>query len=187
MATIVVLNGPSSAGKTTLARAFQELAPTLFLNLSIDSIFAALPPSALDRVTAGLTIPGLPFIEVHDAFYACVRALADAGRDLVIDNAVTARAQADCLCAAVEGHRVLLVSVTCAPEILNQRERTRGDRHPGLASRQLDTIDRWLDYDLRIDTSERSSTESAQQIINALSADSRGALERMRQRLSLDS
>jgi chloramphenicol 3-O phosphotransferase len=38
VATIVVLNGTSSSGKTSIARAFQEAAPSLFLNFSIDSV-----------------------------------------------------------------------------------------------------------------------------------------------------
>jgi chloramphenicol 3-O phosphotransferase len=178
MSTVVVLNGTSSSGKTTLARAFQELAGSLFLNFSIDSILYALPQRALDRIVAGTTIPDLPYLELHTAYYACVRELAALGRDLVIDNAITSRAQAERLVAAVTGHRVLLVSVASPPEVLERRERARGDRNIGLASRQLATIDRWLEYDLRIDTSVLNPNEGAERIVAALTQDPLTAFER---------
>jgi chloramphenicol 3-O phosphotransferase len=184
VATIVVLNGTSSSGKTTLARAFQELAPTVFLNFSIDSLFDTLPQSARQRVVSGQTIPGLPFQELHRAFYGCVRELASLGRDLIIDNAITARAQAEMLVGAVDGHRVLLVAVGCPAEVLAQRERERGDRDIGLAARQLDTIDRWLDCDLRIDTSRVTAQTGAVRILEALTAGPSTALARTRARLS---
>jgi chloramphenicol 3-O phosphotransferase len=183
MSTIVVLNGTSSSGKTTLARAFQELAGSVFLNFSVDDIFFSLPQSALDLIHAGQTIPNLPFIEIHTAYYACVRELAALGRDLVIDNSITARAQAERLVAAVEGHRVLMVSVTCAAEVLEERERARGDRYPGLAAKQIATIDRWLEYDVRIDTSGGSPKAGAERIVEALTRESLTGLERTRDRL----
>lgn len=183
MSTIVVLNGTSSSGKTTLARAFQELASSVFLNFSVDDIFYSLPPGAIERIVAGQTIPNLPFIEIHTAYYACVRELAALGRDLVIDNSITSRAQAERLVAAVEGHRVLMVSVSCSPEILEQREQARGDRHRGLAALQIETIDRWLEYDLRIDTSVGSAIEGAERIVEALKQEPLTGLERTRARL----
>lgn len=184
VATIVILNGTSSSGKTTLARAFQELAPTIFLNFSIDSIFDALPKSTHERVTGGLTIPALPFAEIHKAFYACVRELAALGRDLIIDNAITSRAQAEMLVAGAGGHRVLLVSVSCPPGVLAQRERARGDRNLGLAARQLDSIDRWVDYDLRIDTSAGRVQADAARVLETLTSGELAAFARTRARLA---
>jgi chloramphenicol 3-O phosphotransferase len=184
MSTIVVLNGTSSSGKTTLARAFQELASSVFLNFSVDDIFYSLPPSAIERIVAGQTIPNLPFIEIHTAYYACVRELAALGRDLVIDNSITSRAQAERLVAAVDGHRVLMVSVSCSPEILERREQARADRHLGLAALQIETIDRWLEYDLHIDTSVSAAEAGAERIIEALTQERLTGLERTRARLS---
>lgn len=168
MATVVVLNGTSSSGKTTVAKAFQERAPSLFLNVSIDSILYALPARALACIVEGKPIPGIEFRELVASYYACVRTLADRGHDLVIDNAVTARYQAEHLFAALEGHRALFVAVTAPAEVLRERERLRGDRRLGLAADQLATIDTWLTYDLRVDTSVMSADEAAQQIAAVL-------------------
>src|SRR5689334_10794879 len=128
MATVIVLNGASSSGKTTVARAFQEAAPRVFLNFSIDSILYALPESAVERIRRGADIADLHLPELVRAFYACVRQLLQRGHDLVIDHAVTARYHVEALLEAVEGHDVLLVGINCPATVLRERELQRGDR-----------------------------------------------------------
>lgn len=166
MATVVVLNGTSSSGKTTIARAFQELAlPRVFLNFSIDSILYTLPPSVVARLEAGERFELPPLVP---AFYACVRELASLGHDLVIDHAVLSRAEADMLFAAVASHRVLLVALDCPLDVLVERERTRGNRRTGMAAAQYERVHQWLEYDLRINSSAVSAEESARLIAAAL-------------------
>jgi chloramphenicol 3-O phosphotransferase len=167
VATVVVLNGTSSSGKTTIARAFQEAAPRLFLNFSIDSILYALPPAIVERLKRG-EATDLRFLELVRGFCACVRELLALGHDLVIDHAVVTEAEAELLKAAVEGHRVLLVGLDCPVEVLAERERMRGDRRLGLAAMQCERIHQWLEYDLRIDSGRVSAEEAARVIVAAL-------------------
>lgn len=42
--TLIVLNGGSSAGKTTLAEAFQDIATEPWLLIGIDAFYRSLPP-----------------------------------------------------------------------------------------------------------------------------------------------
>lgn len=178
MATVVVLNGTSSSGKTTLAREFQELAPSRFLNFSIDSILQALPPSTTRSIAEGESIADLRLADLHAAYFACVRQLATLGHDLVIDNAITSRFQAERLVEAVDGHRVLMVLVACSEDVLRKREHARGDRRMGMAVAQLPSIARWLQYDLQIDTSVIPATDGARAIVEALAQQTGGAFER---------
>lgn len=164
---MVVLSGASSSGKTSIARAFQEIAPRLFLNFSIDNILYALPPSIVARMERGEPA-NVPFLELVRGYYACVRELAALGHDLVIDHAISTRAEADLLLAAIDGLDVLLVGIDCPVEVLNERERRRGDRRPGLAARQCERVHQWLDYDLRVDSSRVTADEAARQIVAAL-------------------
>ncbi len=169
MATIVVLSGASSSGKTAIARAFQDLAPRLFLNLSIDSILYALPPDVLERMKRGeAQVREIRFLDLVRAFCACVRELAALGHDLVIDHAVMTRAEADMLRAAVESHRVVWVGVQCPADVLAARERARGDRRPGLAAAQCQRVHQWFEYDLVIDTSKVEPEDAARSIVSAL-------------------
>jgi chloramphenicol 3-O phosphotransferase len=183
VSTVVVLNGTSSSGKTTLARAFQEVAPSLFLNFSIDSILYALPQSAVARIISGADISDLRFPELVRALYACVRQLLDLGHDLVVDHAVTSRHQAELLVAAVQAHEVLLVGLDCPVEVLARREKERRDRREGMAGQQRSRIHSWLVYDLLIDTSAVSEHDGAARILEALTAGPTGAFERTRTKL----
>jgi chloramphenicol 3-O phosphotransferase len=184
MATVVVLNGTSSAGKTTVARAFQQVAPRLFLNFSIDSILSALPASAIDRIKNGAYISDLRIAELVRGFYACVRELLALGYDLVIDHAVTARYHAELLLAATEGHEVLLVGLDCPAEVLRQREQERGDRRIGMAGQQRSSIHSWLEYDLFLDTSAIFAERAAAEVVQLVTNGGDGAIERVRAKLS---
>lgn len=186
MATVIVLNGASSSGKTTLARAFQDIAGSLYLNFSIDDILYSLPQSTIDRLIAGHPTPEVKFADLVTAYYACVRELAALGHNLVIDNAITARYQAERLVQALTGHDVLMVLVTCPEPTLRTRESARRDRRPGLASDQLPTITRWLHYDLTVDTFQHRAVDAARAIVDVLAAGLRGGFERTRQELSDD-
>lgn len=168
MATVIVLNGTSSSGKTSIARAFQELAPRTFLNFSIDSILSTLPRSAIERIASSDDISDLRVPELVRAFYACVRELLALGHDLIIDHAVTAQYHAELLRAAIEGHDVLLVGLDCPPEVLRQRERERGDRRAGMAEQQHVHIHSRLQYDLFLDTSTMSPQDAAARIVEVL-------------------
>ncbi|HVE72520.1 MAG TPA: AAA family ATPase [Thermoanaerobaculia bacterium] len=165
MARIVVLNGTSSSGKTAVARAFQDLAPGVFLNFSIDSILYSLPPRVLTRLENGEERADPRLV---DAFYACVRELARLGHDLVIDHAITSEREAALLREAVAGHATLFVGLDCPVDVLNERESARGDRRIGMAAAQSERVHRWLVYDLRIDTSVTSAGEAARRMASAL-------------------
>ena len=168
MSTIVVLNGTSSSGKTSIARAWQARARTIFLNFSIDSVLYALPQHVLDAIIRGDEVPELRYRDLVRGYYACVRELANLGHDLVIDNAVTTEWMAAALRDAVAGHRTLYVAIDCSPDTLDARERARGDRRPGLARQQCSRIHQWLAYDVRIDSEDLSPEDAAAAIEDAL-------------------
>lgn len=179
MATIIVLNGTSSAGKSTIARRLQSRAPMVLLNFSIDSILSALPEQILDRMK---TVGGVTEINPHalvSGYYGCIRELAAAGNSLISDNAITSREQAAWLLQSVEGHEAVIVGVTCSLATLEKRERERGDRRIGVARAQFDKVHRWLAYDLEIDTDCTSADDASETILSAFGSD-RDGIERTR-------
>jgi chloramphenicol 3-O phosphotransferase len=183
VAIVIVLNGTSSSGKSTVAHAFQEIAPHLFLNFSIDSILSALPPSTVERIATGADISDLRLKDLVRAFYGCVGKLLEMGHDLVIDHALTARYHVEALLEATNGHEVLLVGLECEPDVLRERERLRGDRRPGIAVDQRKSIHQWLDYDVLIDTGTLSPAEGAARILSAFASGVRGGFLRTKSRL----
>jgi chloramphenicol 3-O phosphotransferase len=72
---IICLNGPSSSGKTAIAKELQELFGGYPLYFSIDNLLYSLPPSALKRMMTGQKNPGLDYSKLEEGFYKSVKGL----------------------------------------------------------------------------------------------------------------
>lgn len=59
----------------------------------------------------------------------------------------------------------VLVKVECPIEVLEVREKIRGDRAIGVARRQFPTIHKFLQYDVTVDTKSRQPKEIAEVIL----------------------
>jgi chloramphenicol 3-O phosphotransferase len=165
-AQIIILNGPSSSGKSTIARALQDLSAELVIHLDLDTFRRMLPPGFFD-------VPDRDTFRARVAhvLYAANRTVAAlaAGGDGVILDIVLPRW--DILQDAVERFRpyqVLFVGLFCPPEELDRREEERGDRRAGLARGQADWVHRAGTYDLVLDTSRCSPGECARQILETM-------------------
>lgn len=146
---LVLLNGPSSSGKTTLAQAVARRLPTPWLMLPVDLFH-----QVRTRPDADLTDR-----EWHDVFHrtraAYHRALVGAaasGMDVLGDHVLNEPWRLDDLLRLSRGLDVLLVHVTCSTRELRRRERARGDREPGTAVLQQRLVFQHGDADLTVDT-----------------------------------
>jgi chloramphenicol 3-O phosphotransferase len=93
-----------------------------------------------------------------------VAGMADAGNDIVIDDVLwdpEALADYRWQLASFDFHAVGLFAPL---ELIEQRERQRGDRVPGLARWQYDKVHLGMVYDLELDTRAASPDELAMQI-----------------------
>ncbi|GGS84999.1 chloramphenicol phosphotransferase CPT family protein [Nonomuraea spiralis] len=151
---MILLNGASSSGKSSLARSLQQALDTPFLHVSSDQFVEAgmLPPR---REPDG---PFAWWTQVRPRFFAgfhrCLPALADAGNDLIVEHIIEFPAWRDDL-ARLLGHLdVFLVGVHCDLDELDRRERARGDRRIGEGRGHVehDRIHTFGPYDLDIDT-----------------------------------
>lgn len=161
--SIILLNGASSAGKSTIAAALQAAADRPILRLSLDLFFfgSALPPMR-DKGFAW----GPMKQRILAGYFPSLAAFARAGNDLVVDHVFESQTDFDDLVAALEGLDVFLVGVHCPIEELERRERERGDRRIGDARMDLATVHSFCRYDLEVD-STRPPEENAQLILQA--------------------
>jgi len=128
---IIFLNGASSSGKSTLAKAMQEALPEPFLHVSSDHLVASgMLPARRD--------PDGPFAwwqqmrpRFFDGFHRCLPALAAAGNDLIVEHITEFRAWREYLATLLDGLDVFLVGVHCELAEIDRRERDRGDRRIG--------------------------------------------------------
>ncbi len=178
---IIILNGIGSAGKTSLARAFQNHVATPFLHVQMDAFLDMLPPASEgrpdglvfeQREEAGHTVvhirSGPTVALAMRAFRACIAAMAGQGTNLIVDDVIFGPEwrEYDRLLA---GHHVTKIGVLCPLDILEAREAVRPDRLVGLARGQWNRIDHTAPYDLTLDTSTLTPEQAAAQIARHLS------------------
>lgn len=168
---VIVLNGGSSSGKSTLARALQDELPEAWLSLSVDTLVDAMPA----RLTAGgdgigfaddgAVDVGPDFTALQDAWTTGLVAMARAGAHLVVDDVfLGGTASQRRWLDALGDVPTLWVGVRCAPEVAARREAERGDRVAGMAARQAEAVHRGVGYDLEVDTTGTDPADGARTI-----------------------
>ena len=164
---VVVLNGGSSAGKTSIARALLAQLPGLWLTLGVDTLVDALggpggDGSAITFRPTGEVSVGAAFREAETAWWAGVAEMARSGVGIVLDEVFLGGGVSQArLAAALAGLEVLWVGVRCPADVAATREASRADRVPGMAAIQAEIVHRGVRYDLEVDTCESDPAECA--------------------------
>ena len=162
---IVLLNGASCSGKTTLSRALQRrlsLPNRPFLHIEADRFLPHLPDGDSD---SSLAVP------MHRALFRAIASFADQGFDLIIDG-VLPYGHPDSIADALSTFRryhLCYIGVHCELDVLEWRERTRADRTEGWARRQHQDLHDGAVYDIEVDTTATGADENADRIAQYLS------------------
>jgi chloramphenicol 3-O phosphotransferase len=180
----IVLNGASSSGKTSIALAIRERwkgplqisGIDTFLMCQSEQFFGdgspapgfAWFPTTVDAVPAFDIVAGPLGRGLEQAAQRYWRACADAGLDQVVDDVWLRAEQALTFKSVMAGAEVLWVGVRCPIEVIEQRERDRGDRRVGQARGHAHLVHQWTDYDVEVDTSLLSPAECASTILGSL-------------------
>jgi chloramphenicol 3-O phosphotransferase len=175
---VVLLHGTSSSGKSTVARAVQRLSDAPWVQLGIDAFWNAIDerwmehgPHAAEGFlwTEDATIvPGPVGQKLAAGMRAALAAFARAGNDVLVDDVFIDPQWLEEWRSELAGIELLLVGVLAPADVLEERERARGNRVVGEARVQVDVIHRGIDYDLTVDTSRESPEECARSILAAL-------------------
>jgi len=158
---IILLNGTSSSGKSTLSKAIIEEVPEYF-HLSVDeyAYFIDLMETREDK----RLIP----VETSYFFHRNIAMFSDSGVNVIVDTVFDNESSKEDFWKTLEGYPLLSVGVECPEEELARREEARGDRRTGLAKEQLDHVHKGNRYDLTINTHNESTKDSVARIVNAL-------------------
>jgi chloramphenicol 3-O phosphotransferase len=173
VARIVLLNGVGSVGKSSIANALQTITTDPFLHVQMDAFLEMLPERYQDHPD-GLTFTtvqqdGKPSVVIRTGPVAdrafrgmrhAVAAMAAQGNDLIVDEVLMGRKKAEYV-TLLSAFEVFLVGVFAPLDILEARERERGDRMIGLARWQYDRVHQDIEYDLEVDTGVASAMECA--------------------------
>lgn len=191
MAKVIFLNGCSSAGKSSLARALQHLSPTPLLHLGVDWVVAMLPAAYRDfgahaargyyTVKAGSNAHGPtmhiakgPLSERAFAVLPSIaKVLVDAGNDLIIDEVLLEEESFEAYRASLCHTTLYFIGVMCDLSVMQEREILRQDRLVGMAADQVTRVHKAKHpYDLIVDTTCQSAFACAREILDFIDSTS---------------
>jgi chloramphenicol 3-O phosphotransferase len=171
MAICIILNGPSSSGKSTLAKELQKQLPKL-LHLQIDAV-------------ADLYFGMFPKGYHHEMEWAEARYMRQFSiREMLTNTAVVMLRQDFDVCIDVgldgpkadehmnsylesfKAYKVIFIGIECDLDELERREKARSDRKVGLAREQLEGgIHKNRPYNFVINTTNISAADNAKFIL----------------------
>ena len=174
---VIVLNGGSSSGKSSLAVCLQKRLAGAWLTLGIDDLIRALSHGPTDT-TAGNSLEFRPggtivvrqaFRTAQAAWYEGLASIARAGTGIIADEVFLDGGHSKArLQKALQGLDVLWVGVRCASEVAEARELQRADRVRGLARDQAERVHAGVSYDIVVNTSDAPADACASSIIATL-------------------
>ena len=165
---VIVLNGASSSGKSSIALELQGLLSRPYLAFGVDTLVASLPPAASTHEPGivygsdGVVAVGDRFRQLEHAWYQGLAAIARDDVGVIIDEVfLGGRESQDRLRSALGGLRVVWVGVRCDLEVAVAREVARLERTQGMASSQAMIVHAGVQYDLQVDTTTSTALECA--------------------------
>ena len=182
---IIIINGPSSSGKTTLALAAQKQFDIPFLRFSFD-LFLDNQVLPMDQIRNGMFSWDAMRPPVFTGIHQCLPALATAGNNLIFDHIIESKSWLENLLQSISKLDVFFVGLHCSLPELERREAIRGNRRSGEARTDFETVHSITTYDLEIN-SENDVEENANLLIEAWKTRQRpGALDKMIQELNVE-
>lgn len=148
---IILLNGATSSGKTTIATLLQKKIDEPFWHISVDHLrdSGVLP---LERYNNG----EFKWQENREAFFRgfhlSLRAYVEAGNNLIVEHIIETKAWKEFLLDVLKGVDVFFVGIHCPLQELERREVERNDRPVGGARKDFETIHAFNTYDLEIES-----------------------------------
>lgn len=199
MATTILLNGASSSGKTSLARALQGMWPGPLAHVGIDTIISMLDPaytgggakadlgfplvSELNGSEAVMRFEMGPVGRILNSRLAAFAAgLNSDGVDVVIDHVLIDDDAVRPFARSLDPVSTHFIAVRCDASVALERERARGDRATGLVRDQLERVHagaRWYDHEL--DSTHTPSSVLADQLMEACASQRPNAIARLRE------
>ena len=187
--TILILNGTSSSGKTTLLRLLQDALDPPFLEFGIDKIIWMLPkryssPPLWDEVLGRADQAGVFGQQLIHGLHRAIRTLSENGLNVLADHVLVEPTWALDLAEQLADLPAYLIGIQCPLEELEQREKNRKDRTLGQARAQFNLVHAHEIYDLTVDSAAFTPEENVQQVLQFLRVYPPRALGQMKSRPS---
>jgi len=155
--TAIILHGTTSAGKSSLAKALQACSPTPVFHISMDAFVEMSRRRDMQSEA-----------ELDQAFRLHCKSLqstllhvANSHFDIVLDLVLRDEGELDACLQALSSRPTFVIGVWSPLDVLEERERIRGDRGIGMARQQFGHPAYGREYAMKLDTSTISPDEGA--------------------------
>lgn len=182
--TVIILNGTSGVGKSSIQKKLQELFEEPYLKVGIDNFFVGILPEKYLTGTAthpeqiwesskSVTADDKPIFEltfgpdgrkIISGMHQAIAAYARTGNNVIVDYILYDPAWLAELVTALKDARVYFIGIHASLDVIEQREKDRATSPQGHARSIYDTVHTGCTYDLFIDTTAISIDQAATQI-----------------------
>ncbi|MGV9799751.1 chloramphenicol phosphotransferase CPT family protein [Mycobacterium sp. NPDC003449] len=163
---VVLLNGVSSSGKSTIARRLLDDFDTPWFHLAVDMFGAMRAERQTHELDPAATSDVLR--RTRAGFHRAVAGMAQAGNNIVMDHVLSESWRLRDLLTVMAGIDVVFVGVHCSESDLRARESARGDRAVGSAATQLAVVHSYGGYDVDVNTTTDTGETCSEHIRNYL-------------------
>ena len=162
---VILLNGPSSSGKSTLAKGLQA-----FLRecSGVESAIVSIDDFMCKILGEDESIYEDDVYEISGAMCDEVLRLLDGVACVIVDHVITSERIFRQLTDAMQAKRLLSVRVECPLEVLLQREQARGNRCVGSAEASYTYLYPKQGYDVCVNTHTMTTVQCCEQILQML-------------------
>jgi chloramphenicol 3-O phosphotransferase len=161
--TAIVLHGPTSAGKTTLAKALQATSAVPAFHVSLDAFVTM--SNRRDMRSDGERAEAY---KLHcENLRSTLTRIVQTEFDIILDLVLRDEAELQACLTALSGRPTYIIGVSAPLQVLEARERARPDRASGIAKEQVADPVYKRRYDLMLDTS-RTSPEAGASAVRKL-------------------
>ena len=182
---LIVLNGNSSAGKSTVAGLLQAELPEPFLHTGIDHFLHRIPEQLIGPPGGGTArgwevsfangeMTGAPRAtplgyQIINGVFAAIAAYCRAGNNAIVDTVFYDPQALKLARDNFAGLGVFSVGLHCDLAEAERRETSRGDRAPGGAAAFHALAHLHVRYDLSLDVTDMHAAQAAHRIASAYS------------------
>lgn len=186
---VILINGTSSAGKTSLAKAIQTLSSSAYQIVSLDQFRDGLPdrfrglnsssehPGARGLNVIAKQYNGKTLAEIRFGDYGqrvltgmrqSIVTLAKLDINVLVDDLVNYRLAAEEYARFLAPLDTTVIGVHCELNELYRREERREGRFPGTAEAMLQSVHEWMQYDIEVDTSNITIHDEAELVLQEM-------------------
>lgn len=186
---VIVLNGPSAAGKTSIQKEFQKLMmPDLWIKLGIDNLFDnPMPEINLENLQFWQSKNPIRWVETEQdsegnsvitlftgeqgervayGMNSAIAEYAKSGCNCIVDYIAYKKEWLDDLRYKLKNIKTYWVKVSLPLAVLEERETARGTSPKGHARSHYDTVFWDVKYDIEVNSDKESAREIAQRLRN---------------------